>query len=212
MVRLFLSFMYGLPLIVGLWWLILFNRKSVKAQFKGSSADLDPSVSQKPRSPVPVAVLAWLYITAAAHIVILPFLPFAMPIILFGHIFPGRIGTLFYALNCLVIAVVGVSLLKLKPWAYHLTMGLNFFWLASGIGPALHANYFSQMTSIITDVNNSLHLPPSSYSTPDYFLQMRLTMYLVVLMPAAILGILFYYRKRFLEAASAATSSLSLSE
>jgi hypothetical protein len=47
---------------------------------------------------------------------------------------------------------------------------------------------------------------------PEYFLQMRLSMYLVVLMPAAILGILFYYRKRFLETASAAASSLSLSE
>jgi hypothetical protein len=149
MARLFLAFMYGIPLIVGLWWLILFNRKAVKAQFAGIAGALDQTVPQKPRCPVPVAVLAGLYITAAAHIVILPFLPFSMPLILFGHLFQGNIGTLFYALNCLVLAVVGVSLLKLKPWAYHLTMGLNLFWFASGIGTILHPNYFSQMASII---------------------------------------------------------------
>ena len=209
MVRLFLAFMYGIPLIVGLWWLILFNRKSVKAQFVGIAGALDPSVPQKPRCPVPVAVLAWLYITTAAHIVILPFLPFSMPLILFGHLFPGRIGTLFYALNCLVLVVVGVSLLKLKPWSYHFVTGLHLFWLASGIGTVLHPNHSSQMTSIIRDINNSLHLPPSFYSTPDYLIQVRWSMYFAVLIPAVILGILFYYRKRFLEAA---TSSLTLSE
>jgi hypothetical protein len=169
-------------------------------------------VPQKPRCPVPVAVIAWLYITTAVHIVILPLLPFSMPSFSFGHIYPGSIGNLFYALNYLVLVVVGVSLLKLKPWAYHLTMGLNFFLFANGIGTVLHANYFSQMTSIIMDVNNSMHFATEFLFHPEYFLQMGLSMCLVVLMAAAILGILFYYRKRFLEAASVAASSLSLSE
>jgi hypothetical protein len=55
----------------------------VKAQFAGMAGALDPSVPQKRRCPVPVAVIAWLYTSTAAHIVILPFLPFSMPLILF---------------------------------------------------------------------------------------------------------------------------------
>jgi hypothetical protein len=207
LVRLLLLFIYGLPLAVGLWWLILFNRKTVKAQFIGTATALYPLVPQRPRCPGPVAALAWLYITTAAQVVILPFLPFSIPLILFGHLFPGKIGTLFYVLNCLVLVVAGVGLLKLKPWSYHLTMGLHLLWFASAIGTVLHPNYSAQVASIITEINNAMHLPPSLHSTRDYLGQMRWSTYLAIFIPAVMLGVLVYYRPRFLEAASAAASA-----
>src|SRR5216683_363897 len=104
-VRWILLFFYGLPLIVGIWWLILFNRKTVKAQFAATATPLDPAVPQKPRCPVPVAILAWLNITAAPHIFILPFLPFSIPVFLFGHVFRGTIGNTLYVLICSLLLV-----------------------------------------------------------------------------------------------------------
>ena len=202
-IRFFMLCIYGLPVIVGVWWLILFNRKSVKAQFAGTA---DPLAAQKPRPPVPVSILAWLYITAAAHIVILPFLPFSMPLILFGHFFSGTIGTLAYVFVCLISAVVGVGLLKLKPWSYPLTIGFQLFGLANGIVTVLHPNYQSQLASWLDRINNAMHLPPNPYYTPEYFLHLRWITYIGFLIPVAIVGMLFYYRERFLEAASAAAS------
>src|SRR5712691_6440752 len=41
-VRFIILGVYGLPLAVGIWWLILFNRKTVKAQF--TAIPLDPTM------------------------------------------------------------------------------------------------------------------------------------------------------------------------
>ena len=74
-VRWILLFFYGLPLIAGIWWLILFNRKTVKAQFAATTTSAGPSQTQKSRCPLPVAVFAWFYITSILNLVFLPFLP-----------------------------------------------------------------------------------------------------------------------------------------
>jgi len=74
-VRWILLFFYGLPLIAGIWWLILFNRKTVKAQFAATTTSAASGQTQKSRCPLPVAVLAWFYITSILNLLFLPFLP-----------------------------------------------------------------------------------------------------------------------------------------
>ena len=207
MVRLFLAFMYGLPLIVGLWWLILFNRKSVKAQFKGSSTGLDPSVPQKPRCPIPVTVLAWLYISSILNLLFLPFLSFRVPVFLFGRVLPGRVASAVLILSCLAFFVSGLGLLKLKPWSYSLTIGLQVFWLASTAVSVLSPNYNAVMDSFLKEMQASLHLPETQFSHANFAHHYGWAVALGPLLAGAILGLLVYYRPRFLEAASAANSA-----
>jgi hypothetical protein len=202
-VRIFLLCFYGVPAAIGTWWLILFNRKSVAAQFAGTA---DPGSAQKPRPPIPVTVLAWLYITSAAHILILPFLPFSMPLILFGHLFSGRISSLAYVFICLVFAVSGIGLLKLKLWSYPLTIGLQLFFLASAIVTVLNPNYPSQVASLMDHVNSAMGLPADLYNPLNNLHQARWSMYAGLLIPFAMVAILIYYRRRFVEAATSGTS------
>ncbi|MHB8500379.1 MAG: hypothetical protein ACYDCG_10710 [Candidatus Acidiferrales bacterium] len=202
--RLILLAIYGAPLVVGIWWLVLFNRKSVKEQFARTAAPVDLSLRQKPRPPVAITILAWFFITSAANIVILPFLPFRPPAMLFGHLFYGPAGTVILAVSCIFVAVVGIGLLKLKPWSFPLAIGLQLFWLASGIISLLNPNFDFRMNSMIGEMIGAMRLPDGVFAPLDFLHHMRLFMYIGLLIPVAIVAMLFYCRERFLEAASAA--------
>jgi len=79
-VRWFLLGIYGIPLLIGTWRLILFNRKSVKAQFarQGESADQGP---RKLACPLPIAVLAWFYFASILNLLFLTLLSFHFPLL-----------------------------------------------------------------------------------------------------------------------------------
>ncbi|HEV1992961.1 MAG TPA: hypothetical protein VGR03_01380 [Candidatus Acidoferrum sp.] len=198
---------YGLPLLIGIWWLILFNRKTVKAQFVGARESADPGLPQKPSCPRPVAVLAWIYITAILNLLVLPFLPFRLPVFVFGRVLPGSVGWTVLILSCLASFVAGVGLLKLKPWSYSLTIGLQLFWLASTVVTVLTPKYNVVMDSMMKERQVSLHLPESQFSSVNFALHYGWTVILGLVMAGAILGLLVYYRPRFIEAASRAASA-----
>lgn len=198
---------YGLPLAVGVWWLILFNRGRIKAQFAGATTPSDSAVPRKPRCPLPIAVLAWIYVTSILNLLLFPFVPVHAPIFLFGKLLPDRFGPAVLVLSCLAFTVSGFGLLKLKPWSYSLTIGLQVFWLTSTAVSMLRPNFKAVMQSFLEQIEASLHLPESQFS-PNNFLQ-HFGWFIVfgLFFAGAILGLLIYYRERFLEAASAAASS-----
>jgi len=96
----------------------------------------------------------------------------------------------------------GVGLLKLKPWSYPLTIGLQIFWSVSSVASILNPNYASLVSSFLNDINKAMNVPPNIYSSANYIHQLRWTMYFGLLVPVAIVVLLYYYRKRFREAAS----------
>jgi hypothetical protein len=205
--RLITLVMYALPAAVGVWWLILFTRKGIKAQFASVSgatgtADFGVLQAQKPRCPVAVLIIAWYFIGTAANVVFLPFLPFRFPAIYFGHPFQGWMGTSLLILNCLLLVVAGVGLLKLKPWSYPFTIALQLFVIASGIITVLSPRFDSLMKSMISEMYNALHLPPNVYNPFEVIHNFRWFAYFGLLIPLAIVVLLFYYRERFLEAAA----------
>src|SRR5712691_626673 len=206
-VRWILLFFYGLPLIAGIWWLILFNRKTVKAQFAATTTSTGPGRTQRSRCPLPVAVLAWFYITSILNLLFLPFLPFHVPTFVFGRVLSGSAGVTVLMLSSLAFAAAGVGLLKLKLWSYSLTLGLQVFWLASGAVSVLSPNYNAVMESFLKDMQSSLHLPESQFSPPNFMYHFAWASVLGLLFAGAILGLLVYYRTRFLEAAAATASS-----
>ncbi len=207
LVQWILVFMYGLPLVIGIWWLILFNRKSIKAQFIAARGPVEASLPQRPRCPLPVAVLAWFYVGSILNAVFLPFIPLRIPVFLFGLLLPAKAGLTVLILTVLGFFVAGVGVLKLKPWGYSLMIGLQMFWLASSAVSMLSPNYETAITSYMKDIQAWMHLPETQLS-PDYFAQnFGWTMKFTIVVGVAILGLLFYYRRRFLEAASAAGAS-----
>jgi len=206
-VRWILLVTYGIPLLIGVWWLILFNRKSVKAQFLGARGSTDPDLPRKPACPLPIAVLAWLYITSILNLLFLPLLFFRAPIFIFGRLLHGSEGLTVLLLSSLAFFVAGIGLLKLKPWSYSLTIGLQLFWLASTVVSVLAPNYSAVMDSYMKEVQASFHLP-ETHSSPFNFTQhFGWIMVGGVLFAVAILGLLINYRQRFLEAASRAAAA-----
>jgi hypothetical protein len=205
-VRSLLLLIYGLPLLVGVWWIVLFSRRSVKAQFAGTLVSADPSLPRKPACPTPIAVLAWFYVLSILNFVFLPFLPFRVPILVFGIVLPSAVGWPVLILSSSALAIAGIGLLKLKPWSYPLTIGLQLFWLASTVVSFLSPNYRAVMDSFSRDIQESLHLPQTAFSSADFSHHHGWTMILGFVFAGAILALLFYYRSRFLEAASRAAS------
>jgi len=206
-VRWVLLVIYGIPLLIGIWWLILFNRGPIKAQFRSTTVAADAGLPRKPRCPLPIAVLAWFYITSILNLLFLPLFPFYVPVFVFGRVLPGSVGLTVLILSSLTFVVSGVGLLKLKPWSYSLTMALQVFWLASTAVSMLSPNYNAVLDSFLKDVQASFHLP-ETYASPFNFAQhLGWMMFGGLVFAGAILGLLVYYRPRFLEAASRAASA-----
>jgi MFS family permease len=206
-VRWILLLIYGLPLLVGMWWLILFNRKSVKAQFTDARVSADLGVPQKPACPLPIAVLAWFYIASILNLLFLPFLSFHVPVFVFGRVLPQSLGLAVLILSCLAFLLVGIGLLKLKLWSYSLTIGLQLFWLASTVVTVLSPNYGAVMDSFMKEMQASLALPETQFSSANFTHHYGWTVILGLLFAGAILGLFVYYRPRFLEEASKASSA-----
>ena len=205
-VRWILLMVYGLPLLIGIWWLVLFNRQTVKTQFGGPTVAVAVDLPQKPACPLAISVLAWFYITSILNLLFLPFLPFRVPIFVFGRVLPGRVGLTVLILSFLAFFLAGIGLLKLKPWSYSLTLGLQLFWLASTVVTVLGPNYNSAMDSFMKEMQATLHLPETQFSPANFSHHYGWTVVLAFLIAGAILGLLVYYRPRFLEAASRAAS------
>ena len=206
--RLILFLVYGPPLVIGTWWLILFNRKGVKSQFAGSAIPTDPSVPPKPACPLPISVLAWFYITSILNLLFLPLFPSHVPVLVFGQVLPPIAGWTILILSLLAFLGAGIGLLKLQPWSYDLTIGLQLFWLASAVVTVLTPNYKTAMDTFMKDFQASLHLPETPFSIADISRNYGWTVTIGLLIAAAILGMLVYYRPRFLkEAARAASAS-----
>jgi len=197
-----LVFIYGVPLVIGVWWLILFNRKSIKEQFIATRGSVEAALPQRPRCPLPITVLAWVYITAILNLIFLPFIPVRIPVFVFGLALPGKASLAALLLTALAFFVGGLGVLKLKPWSYSLLMGLQMFWLASTAASMFSPNYAAALVSYMKDFQVWIHLPEAQLS-PEYFAkQFHWTMIFGLVFGGAILGLFVYYRRRFLDAAS----------
>ena len=48
---------YGIPVLISIWWLVLFNLKGTKAQFAGTSSETSPGIPSAPACPGPLRAL-----------------------------------------------------------------------------------------------------------------------------------------------------------
>jgi len=123
---------YFLFFALALWWIILFSRKSVAAQFTPAAASIPSRLAKKISCPPPIALLAWLMIISSALSAISWSLILGkIPAMLFTHIFSPQPSKLIWMANILSFALCGIGLLKRRRWSYDGTIAVHVFWLVS---------------------------------------------------------------------------------
>jgi hypothetical protein len=207
LVRLSTALVYGLPLAIAVWWLILFSRKTIAAQFEtGIGNPLDPSgfpveptSASKPTLPLPITVLA-VFLLFSSLSVFLIFLH--LPVLFFAHALRGPVGTVAWITTCLLSTAAGIGLLCRKVWSYWLTLGLQLLWLLSGVVTLTSPKY----PDLMHEAMSSMTFSTTPY--PEYPIErLRTFSYAGLAFPIFILILLLWYRSRFLRACAAQVPS-----
>jgi hypothetical protein len=182
-------------LITG-WWIILFSRQKVAAQFSSNASSALPS-TKAPSCPPQISLLAWLMIASGALSAISwPLILGKIPAMLFTHIFSAQASRWIWGVNTVLFLACGIGLLKLQRWSYSGTIALHVFWLLS--------LFFTQLSPLY---NRYLSICLGALSVPDTYISLgidRLPQWVSVLfsaIPTALLiAGLFYYRPAFVRA------------
>jgi hypothetical protein len=119
LIRTFIIVFYGIFVALGIFWIYFFNKRSVKAQFKSVAAPAAGALADatvQGKRPVPILILAWLFIIGGCFTPLV--LLMGTPVVIFGHFVQSRWGALYYVIVGLLSVVIGIGLLKLRPWSW----------------------------------------------------------------------------------------------
>ena len=117
---------YSVPFLIGVWWLVQFNRPGTKAAFAGGS-ELAGTGNGHPMRPLSITIIgAWF--VASGALTIVPAYS-RMPAMMFGLVLTGWAAILLYVVMAAVQIAAGSGLLKLHETARVLTI----IWIAIGI-------------------------------------------------------------------------------
>ena len=221
--RWFIVLFYGIPLGVGIWWLILFTRPRVAAAFTAQSAmapyppTMDGSgfplpqptaatfLAPKAVCPLPLMIFAGFLIFSGFFTLLVAFFPMtgSVPFFFFGQFFSGISAKIFLALMGLVFGISAVGMLKLKPWALHTILVLQCVFFVNGILSVLSPRFLAAMQEAMqrADAENPAFPGGNPFLTGSF---LHTILILGLCFSAAIIALLLYYRARFLEAASVA--------
>ena len=199
-----LAFVYGIPIGVSLWWLILFTRRSVAVQFEAAAAPSSdasrawlpassPSVFNNPQCPLAVRIVAWYLASFVLFLPVVPFLPLHIPAYYFGHLFRGPSATLILLLNFAVLSVAGIGLLLLKRWSFPLAIATQALLGANGLVAAFSPSFDSVMREVFSELN----LPAVPVGVEQLLHSLRYWNLLGLLVPLAIIITLSLSRHSF---------------
>jgi hypothetical protein len=116
--------MFGIPLVIAVWWLIQFNTRSTKAAFASSVAG-----AASPR-PLSITLIAWACIFGGVSSVFGIFT--RIPVFLFGAILNGWVAGVIYAVFGALTLFIGKELLELREEGRLLAIGWFGFSLVHG--------------------------------------------------------------------------------
>jgi hypothetical protein len=217
--RIFAFILYGIPLAVGIWWLILFTRPRVAAAFQNSAAaplpiSLDPSgfpapqfelatpAPKKHSVPLPIAVIAALDLSGAVSMMLIVFvpLPFQMPFFLFGMQIPQVPYKAFLAALGISHVAFVVGIFKLRRWSLDSLLIVKGLFLVSGIVTLFNPKFMAAMDATMAQI--SVGNPAFSPGQPIFSHRiMEGMMAFSYAMGITLLIVMLIYRNRFLEAA-----------
>jgi hypothetical protein len=204
-----LAVIYGIPAAVSIWWLILFTRSSVVAQFHAPAA-LEPprppsamSVYNNPECPLAIRIVGWYLGSFVIVIPFIPFLPGSVPAMYFGHVFFGAAAIATYILNFTFISIPGIGLLLLKRWSYPLTVASQVLASANAIYTMWSPSYEANVRSLFEKMN----IPTLPSNSEQMLRYSRYFSLIGLLIPLAILITLWVTRRKFYEAADRASQT-----
>ena len=222
----FIVLFYGIPLGVGIWWLVLFTRPRVSAAFTAPAQALAPyppttmdvsgfplsppataSLAHKPTCPLPLMILAGFLVFSAFSMLLILLVPVtsSMPFFFFGNFYSGLTAKFFLALMGLLYGVGGVGIFRLKPWALHTVLGLQLVFLLNGTLSILNPRFLA----VMQEVMQQSYAENSALAGGNPFLTSSLLQTFMIIglcFGAAIVAVMLFYRSRFLEAAAATNS------
>jgi hypothetical protein len=204
-----LAVIYGIPAAVSIWWLILFTRSSVVAQYQASAA-LEPprppsamAVFNNPECPLAIRIVGWYVGSFVVVIPFIPFLPGSVPAIFFGKVFFGPVAIAVYALNFALISIPGIGLLLLKRWSYPLTIASQLLASANAIYITLSPSYEANVRTVF----EKMSIPNLPSDTEQMLHYSRYFSLIGLLIPIAIVVTLLAARNKFYEATDRASQA-----
>ena len=204
-----LAFIYGIPTAISVWWLILFTRRSVVAQFHEFAALQPPrasstmSVFNNPECPLAVRIIGWYLGSFIIVIPFIPFLPSSVPAMYFGKVFFGPAAIGVYALNFALISIPGIGLLLLKRWSYPLTFAGQLLASVNAIYTAWSPSYEAGVRAVFEKMN----IPNFPSNTEQMLHYSRYFNLIGLLIPIAIVVTLLIARREFYQAADLGSQS-----
>ncbi len=180
--------MYGVVGGIGVFWLVYFNLKKVRAAFAGVTDTFVPG----PR-PLLISVIAVLNMIGVATMIVWMLLPFPGAFIVW--ILQGWQKAAFALSYAVVLAATAYGLWHMKEWGRRLAIAVQVVGLVQYIAflvrPSVFATYNDQ-------VRSAMKLP-QQYQQPVQFNQEMIifSMGLGMLFLIAILIVLYYYRGKF---------------
>jgi hypothetical protein len=155
-VRIGIVCVYGILALIGGWWLYLFNRASVVAQF---------APGPPPARPLSVSVIAWVLVFGGVACFVYTWLPF--PAMLFSFMITGWSAKAAYLLLSLLQLWLGAGLLRLRPLSRVLTIGFFAFGALNGLSFALLPGSAARMMQAMANPPASMRQPtPADFPLP----------------------------------------------
>lgn len=179
----FMLVMYGIPLGIGIWWLIQFNRQSTKEAF-ASTETVDDS-----NRALSVSIIGWLHLIGGL-LCLLPIIG-GLPLFAAGFIFSGWSASLGYALLGVITAMIGWGLLRLDERARKASIAYFVLSAAHGAYVALVPGVSSRLIDFETTILPAGGPPPPPMNYPAI-----LTMSMIFGLAVSALGIWLLVRNK----------------
>ena len=187
------ALVYGAMLVIGVWWLVYFNRENVRALFANAHGEVEES-----RRPLLIAVIALLLIIGALLCLLMAFAP--IPSLIFGLILRGWGKVLFLFVYAILSAAAAIGLWRLKEWSRRLTLALVSFGTINFFIYLVRPSLLLSGLGLAGGASKSMTLAPAAFW--QYFLfMMQAEMVPPIILLILIAFMLRYYRERFREPA-----------
>lgn len=192
---------------IALWWLILFTRPAVRAQFTdGVTPALPISATEPafvpplletpklPHRPILISVLGWYFIIAGATTLFFSF--FSWPAAFLGRVLTGWPAHVFHAGGAALFLLFGLGLLQLRPLARRLCMVYQIFVVANGALAFLKPGF---MKHLLAAMSQFASLPPQMQLGMEKFLEASkwYAFTWAFIFPAAIVWLLMHEKAAF---------------
>jgi hypothetical protein len=172
---------------VGVWWLVYFNMKSVRAAFSGASGEVEKS-----RRPFLISVIAVLSMIGAVFVVAFVFSP--MPGVVFGSMINGWVKAAVYLTMGVVQALSGMWLWQLQERGRRLQLGYLAFNFLSAVVGMLRPNAFIKYNA---EIHQRMFPSMPQPQMPHQLMVQIMGMSFGILIIFAYAAVLIYYRKAF---------------